>query len=270
MEGRSVRAVEADSGKLLCLESGGTLEIWDRSSAKKPLSSGTVEGQGRLIGTPAGCMRLVEGKASLHDGSGHQRMLAENVQAASTDGGGILLATESKLLSFDSAGALLGEVDAQSSISAVARFGESYVVGFKDGTLDVWSNAGRSGRGTFSFEGTPSSSVRRIVPGPMGTLIAGYQDGTVGIWKLSNGKSLGLMRVTGPVGHLSTAGDTLLAASELGDLLRLDLSVFRMEPCELLEQVWRQVPVVWDEGMPVERLPPDDHECSFELGTEGG
>ena len=35
--------------------------------------------------------------------------------------------------------------------------------------------------------------------------------------------------------------------------------------CELLAQVWRKVPVVWEHGLPVTRAPPKDHRCARAL-----
>ncbi len=52
----------------------------------------------------------------------------------------------------------------------------------------------------------------------------------------------------------------LHAATELGDRLAWDLGAFDLGWCELLAQVWKAVPVVW-EGGPRVQPPPVDHPC---------
>jgi hypothetical protein len=98
--------------------------------------------------------------------------------------------------------------------------------------------------------------------GPSGTLLAGFADGTVGIWNLDNGSRLHHARLHGAVRQLRVRRGTLLAATELGQHLTLDLGVFQRPYCEVLRQLWRQVPVVWEAGLPVLRPPPRQHPCA--------
>jgi hypothetical protein len=100
-----------------------------------------------------------------------------------------------------------------------------------------------------------------MVEGPEGTLIAGYANGLVGIWSLANGARLEHDRLHGPVTNLLRRGSRLYAATELGEHLVLDLSVFDTSYCELMRRVWEAVPVVWERGVLVLRPPPDGHRC---------
>ena len=50
---------------------------------------------------------------------------------------------------------------------------------------------------------------------------------------------------------MHTRGDDLYAATELGDHLAWELRVFSVPHCELLREVARDVPVVWEGGRPV-------------------
>jgi hypothetical protein len=96
----------------------------------------------------------------------------------------------------------------------------------------------------------------------MNTLIVGFADGLVGIWDTGSGQRLDHARLHGPVVRTWLNGDQFFAVSELGDHLRWDLRVFLADYCELLEEVWSQVPVEWEGGHAVLRAPPKDHLCA--------
>ena len=102
-----------------------------------------------------------------------------------------------------------------------------------------------------------------LLGGPSGTALIGFADGTLGIWKLDNGALLERRRLHGPVAHLLLDGAKVYAATELGATLTWDLGVLRDDYCELLRRVWREVPVVWEHGLPVRRDPPDHHRCAI-------
>jgi hypothetical protein len=59
-------------------------------------------------------------------------------------------------------------------------------------------------------------------------------------------------------------GHRLYVASETGDWRTFDLSVLKSSYCDLMRQVWREVPEVWKEGQ-LEPGMPGSHEC-----IEGG
>ena len=62
--------------------------------------------------------------------------------------------------------------------------------------------------------------------------------------------------------HLLLEGSKLFAATSLGDHLIWDLGVLQTDYCALLRRIWKEVPVVWEEGVPVKRRPPKGHRCS--------
>jgi hypothetical protein len=78
---------------------------------------------------------------------------------------------------------------------------------------------------------------------------------------METGEQLVSMHLHGPVVHLALQDGTLTAATELGDLTSIDLGVFYRERCDLLREVWQQVPVVWEADQAVIRHPPTDHAC---------
>jgi hypothetical protein len=65
----------------------------------------------------------------------------------------------------------------------------------------------------------------------------------------------------GAVAHIVLDDHKLYAATILGVHLVWDLKAFETDYCELLNQVWSKVPVVWEGGTPVVMPPPDDHRC---------
>src|SRR5262249_32676894 len=107
----------------------------------------------------------------------------------------------------------------------------------------------------------PSSPVVRLLEGPMNTLIVGYASGALGIWNQTDGTRLAYTRLHGAVVHLLIEDHKLYAATELGDSLVWDLGAFYRDYCELLKDVWAQVPVVWEGGDVVAQPPPTDHAC---------
>jgi hypothetical protein len=107
----------------------------------------------------------------------------------------------------------------------------------------------------------PSSPVTRLIAGPRGTVVAGHADGSVGLLDLENGGVLRRARLHGPIAHLLVENDVLYAASSLGPSLAWELSAFGAAWCPLLENVWRQVPVVWQDGRVVPAGRPPSHPC---------
>ncbi|MFH0899833.1 MAG: hypothetical protein V2A73_04310 [Pseudomonadota bacterium] len=118
----------------------------------------------------------------------------------------------------------------------------------------------------------PASAVTRIIEGPPGTLVAGYASGFLGLWSLENGALLDSAKLHGPIVHLlvergsgsplpeSALSGKLYAVTELGDYLVLDLAVLFEDYCSLIGRIWRDVPVVWERGLPVLRR-PTRHAC---------
>jgi len=104
--------------------------------------------------------------------------------------------------------------------------------------------------------------VVRLVPGPEGTLLAGFGDGSFGVWSLDTGRNLYRAKLHGALVHLLTDGEVIHAATELGDHLSLDLGAFHRDYCALLTDVWSEVPVVWASGRPEVAGPPADHPCA--------
>ncbi|HTJ45265.1 MAG TPA: hypothetical protein VL463_24330 [Kofleriaceae bacterium] len=54
----------------------------------------------------------------------------------------------------------------------------------------------------------------------------------------------------------------MIAVSELGDEVTIDVAPLAADYCALMRSVWAQVPVTWEGGGPVRTPPPRAHRCA--------
>ena len=262
VEARAVQASVSANARCGCLYSDlGTLEVWETAGAAPRLSR-PIGDLDRLVAAREGCATLSSGKATLHRLDGTSVELTADGRALTADAGGLLVATPTQVLSFSSEGDRVGTVDVGPAVSAVARSGDWLLLGYEDGNIERVTLSHGTARPGLHLEDTVSSEVLVLAAGPMGTVVAGYANGRVGLWSLDNGLLLEEASLHGPVMHLGVLGDSLVAATGLGDHLRWELDTLTMDRCELLRDVWDDVPVVWENGLPVPTLPPEAHECS--------
>ena len=252
-------AASAD-GSALCVSTWGQkLEMW---AAGRRLFSEPVGGVDQLLAYNHGCVVRAGGKVTHYDRRMGARLVYSGATAVDADGALLLLATERKVLVFDPlSGKEKQSLAGGRGTSAMARVGAWIARGNRNGRVRFVGSRPGSGRRPATLEGTPSSPVTSMLEGPNGTLIAGFANGTVGIWQLDNGLRLDHSRLHGAVLHLLRSDRKLYAASELGDHLVLDLSVFYEDYCRLLRRVWQRIPVVWGDGAPLVSAPPADHHC---------
>jgi hypothetical protein len=224
----------------------GKEEVWliDRAGKRLELS---------VAGAPSA---LSWSDAALRDATG------EPLDAGAVpEGGWILVAAGEEVVLFDAAGQSHGRLKVSPGASAVAATGPYVLLGYPDGSIELVPRSAEVTKPSFSFERVPASPVLRIVAGPMGTVMAGYGSGLVGAWDQHDGARLRTAQLHGPVVHLLVAERQLHAATELGSHLAWDLSVFHLERCELLREIWQRVPVVWQRGHAAVQPPPDEHPC---------
>ena len=252
-------------GEHLCLVAGQTLERWDLAGDRRSMSrpvKGRVE---QLLATPHGCVVLLTqpgkpARAWLHRDKGAPLAMGQQASAVAWSAGEVLVAGETGVRSHASDGRPGPSLHGGSpGISAVQRVGRRLILGFSNGSIELIAASGR--RLPLPFVKTASSPVVALREGPSGTLVAGFANGLVGLWYLKNGDQLYAARLHGSVQHLLLEAQRLYAATDLGQHLVLDLSVLRLPHCELLRRIWREVPVIWEGGLPVLRPPPKDHAC---------
>jgi hypothetical protein len=205
-----------------------------------------------------------QGKLRLHPLEGATETLGEHVSALGVASDVVLAASGSlrQVTLFVPGDATPSrQLDADEGLTAVARLDDHVAVGFKDGDLALLPLDPAAPPVRFAFEDVPAAAVTRLVAGPMDTLIAGFADGEIGLWSLRDGSRLDHFQLHGPVTHLALHDSGLLAATDLGDHALIDLGVFHRSRCELMREVWDRVAVEWEDGQPIARPPPADHEC---------
>ena len=261
----ALRAAISDDGSTLCaLGDDGQLAAWDLGR-DEPLFAVPRAGATQVLALPNACVTLSRkqgGVAHLDASAGARLQLGGDAHAIALDRGEILVATADRALSFDSEGEQGGGQDIGAGVTAMLRTGDWLVLGFGDGNLELHPVDGGEERPAFPFEEVPSSPVVSLLEGPMETLVVGYASGDLGLWSVTNGARLHRAHLHGPVSQLMLERGKLYAASDLGDHLRLDLSTFDREYCDLMQGIWAEVPVVWQGGLPIPKPPPDGHECT--------
>lgn len=58
------------------------------------------------------------------------------------------------------------------------------------------------------------------------------------------------------------ADGRVFMASDVGGKATLDLRIFARDRCDVMREVWEQVPIAWGDGRPVPAAPPPFHECA--------
>jgi hypothetical protein len=267
IEDRARWASHSPNGGLVCIHTfDGVVELWDVASDALLLRE-QVQGLEQVLALDDGYVARGEDGAWLYlrAADSKQRLLETKVSAMALDGHEIALATGNEVHRFDLTGKRLGRLTAAGGIAALVRAGDAIAVGYRDGSIDLLPlDAGTSAphaAGPVEFQGVPSSAPRRMLAGPMDTLIAGYDSGFVGIWNRRDGTLLVGTRLHGQIAHLLLEGRHLYAATDLGRHIRWDLSAFHVDYCTLMRQVWDRVPVVWQAGRPTLREPPTEHGC---------
>lgn len=269
LEAKGALAAYSPEGDRLCLTThDGDLATWQLAADKRRYSWKS-EGILELVATAEGCLARQQekdgdGRALFFSHGGVTPLSVEGkVTALARDRTGMLVAAGSEVFGFDASGAARGRHPAGVNVTAVSALDDDWlIVGYRDGNIELLPSDTTRPKPTHSFEGVPSSPVMRILAGPMRTLIVGYANGVVGLWNRDDGKQLERTRVHGPVTHLLVQDERLYAATDLGQHMSWDLSLFSADRCALLRELWQRVPVVWEGGQPVAREPPAGHGCN--------
>jgi hypothetical protein len=249
-------------GLLLCVGTfGGGLEIWNMDEDRKTASA-AVPGVRQTTALADGCVAVTdEGDAQLVTIDGRRMPIGQDTVGSFFDGKEIVLAGESEVRLVGTDGRELSRQAVPTGLTAAAVVEGKLLIGYRSGVIDVrpasaWPEPG------LSLERTPSSPATRIIAGPRDTIVAGFRNGFVGVWSALDGKQLASAKLNGIVEHAVLEGTRLYVATGIGDHAVLDLSIFTRPYCEILREVWKEVPIVWENGQAVRREPPKDHPCA--------
>jgi len=262
VEKRAVEAAQSEDGSTLCLLSfDGMLELWDARSDTRLLVR-DAGGASHVAAAPSACLVLLDGRIQVHEAGGKMHLLGEKVGAFAWNAGAVFAAAAGKLIVYSLAGEKRSERETDPGVTAVKPVDQAVLLGLSDGSIErVPMSAGKPVPPLF-LKDVPSSAVEELIPGPMGTVIAGFQNGSLGIWSLDDGSPLYLTTLHGAVVHLLLEDERLHAASELGDVRTVDLAIFYRDYCDLLGEIWKNAPAVWEGGKLVLKPPPGGHACA--------
>jgi len=189
-----------------------------------------------------------------------ETLVKSGATALAVDPSTILVAAGPELLTFSTGGARRRSDAILPGATALLATAEHLITGFSDGSIEVRLRA-RPGK-TVRLADTTARPVTVLAEGPPGTVAAGHANGAIGVWNLADGRLLDQGKLHGPIAHLVSRDGLLFAATAIGDHLTWNLDGLRRPYCELLAEVWAQVPVVWDGERPVRRAPSPQHPCA--------
>ncbi|MFO8071097.1 MAG: protein kinase [Polyangia bacterium] len=255
-----------------------SLLVVDRRS-KKPHSSYRVGGRfrapfemidfdprGELVGaSPGGCLTGFKddreyATVEMHLLDGKRLTLTERAVTFDVGEGRIFVADDERIVEYDNSGAEIASHPVDGVVSGIAPTRSGLAIGYFDGNIELVSLEGDSPTSR-RLRDSPEIAVEITEPGPGEILIATSATGSVGFWHTRTGELLHRVELNGRPTIVHREGSRLYLASAIGDWRVLDLSVFGRDYCELLEEVWSSVPVVWESGHPLVREPPAEHRC---------
>jgi len=185
--------------------------------------------------------------------------------AIAFDGHAVLVATEQQILTFTPLGKQESARPTGPGVTALASIPSGLLLGHANGSVVLagTTTAGRqSPEPLLSFRDTFAGAVSLLLAGPAGTIIVGYQSGAFGIWSLNDGQRLYASRLHGAVLHGLVENQRLYLASELGDYRAFDFSTFYQDYCQVMNEVWKAVPITWKNGRPQAQPIPSSHPCA--------
>ena len=256
-------AVESELGDFLCVRThNDALELWEVKKDRRILKT-KIDGLDKIVAVPSGCLALAKKTAWLVLKNKQKLRIMGDATAIAWQQNRILVAAKESLFLFDGLGKRIRSYRIAQNVTAIKMLPKRMLLGFGNGSVDVFSldTSSEGYRRERTFEDVPSSPVERIIAGPMGTVAVGFANGVFGIWDKENGVQLYQRRLHGPIIHLLFHEHKLYAATDIGDVMTLELSIFGKKHCELLREVWQKVPLVWENGLPVLRTITKSSKC---------
>ncbi len=264
------RASWSADRRQLCVHSfDGVVELWDLASDTLRLETAALR-PSRVEAAFGGCGVLTgTGDVVALDPAGEATVIRERAAAMSAYGDGVVVAGDDEIVVLDGSGAATMTMSGVPRTSAVAMTSGVAAVGTVDGDVLVLETRERDGEGpdwseTLHAEHAPASTVVSLLATDGGVLLGGFADGSARMWSLQGGRRLASMKLHGPVVHLAVEGGRAQFGTELGDHESLDIAVLQREYCDVLRELWAEVPVIWEGGRTVVRPPDPGHRCALE------
>ena len=258
----ALRVASRVGSEHLCIRTfSDSLSVWSMKK-DRPLLSRSFTQLKQVLNLPNGCAVLSQKTIYFVDLHNNLKVLPlQKVKSIGVHNQGFWASAADSIYLLDERGNIKKTFPGSFGVTHVLLLKNNILAGFFDGTIEFVQSKGQKKLSGFSFEGTSSSAVRKMLKGPMDTIIVGYANGAYGIWSLKNGRRLLSGRLHGAIEHMFLRKGFLYIATELGAYHRQDLSIFRQSYCSLLREVWKRVPTVWSKGVVVVKAPPEGHFC---------
>jgi len=262
VEDRGV-AGDATAERLCLLTHGGTLEIWDLAGDTLTREA-AVDPSSKIFATEGGCVLEEGGGIALHLPGDGEPIPIPGYRVTSVDAprGEFHVMTDEQVTRHGPGGELVGAVPTPGNAQISVRVGDSLAVIDPVEGVEYWTLDGGTLQRSIRLQDAPDPTPVGALAGPGGTLVIAFADGTLGIWDGHTGALLDRIKLHGAVSRLQLHGDTLAATTDVGDHAALDLGALEREYCDLLSEIWDQVPVAWEGGSPEALDPPADHPCA--------
>ena len=226
--------LQAEEGHSCSLSWDGVATL---STADGPPVTVTREDIREFVATSWGCaLRTREEEAILLSRGGEVHVLSQEADAIGVAGGHLLVAGPWGIRRVDEDGAVVEQLEEPGEVTAMSAVNGTVYVGTAGTVRAVGSGD--------PFRDTPSSAAVAMLPGPAGTLIAGFDNGSVGVWDPVSGARLEGLHLHGPARYLALEGAILTVATALGDVETLDLGALEQDYCELLREIQVEIEVV--------------------------
>ncbi|MBN2358897.1 MAG: protein kinase [Deltaproteobacteria bacterium] len=245
----------------LCLWTyDGAVELWDIARDERRFGK-PIEGVRDVVAAGFGCaVRTGDRVYGLDEGGSSRFELTVAADALAARGQQLFVASGGRVTVYDQDGALLRDLAVGPGATALLPTAEWLAVGNDRGHVELVPMLPGRKRPRTVFDAVSESAVVALASGPAGLLVGGFANGALVLWDLRTGRQIERYDFMAAVGQVAIDGQRCIAISEAGELLLLDLAPLVAGECELLREVWQQVPIVWDDG-PRIAAPLASHRC---------
>jgi WD40 repeat protein/serine/threonine protein kinase len=240
------------------LTPSGAVEVWSKPAGDRLYAKSDINAEGVVALRSSSCGALAGGKAIIVSAKGGSTELGpDQVSAIAPGRAGMLVAAGQDLIDFDLAGKELSRFQVGLGVTAImaSQSGSTIYAGHESGAIEAHTNGALR-----AFEDTPASAVLTLHEAPGDLIAAGYANGDFGLWDRS-GRRLYANRAHGGISHILSRSGVLYFVSELGRISRLDLQILDRPRCDVLGELWGDVPIAWESGRAVLLEPPENHAC---------
>ena len=262
-----VASVSSDGGHMCFTTADDIVEFWNLSEGRLVIGQRVPEVE-KAVALADGFVTLAKGRASLwrcspgKDVSCHAAVLVDSgATALDVSMDQIAVATDKQIRRFSISAEESRPLNGGTGVNSILLTEKRLVLGVRDGSIELRSMDPTSIWSSAPFVGTPGQRVTRLALATPDVLVAGFGEGTVGLWNLEDGTLLDSFKLHGSVVHLQVHERFLYAATAVGDYMTENLSVFYREYCNVVNDVWENIPIVWADGKPVVRSPDESHPC---------